>query len=345
MTLTKLRSQEIRAAMLQMAATSATENKNLTVSLVIPTKNEAKNLPYVLPRIPSIVTELILVDADSTDGTVEVARRLYPKVRVVGQTGRGKGNALRAGFDAAEGDIIVMLDADGSMAPEEIPAYIGALIAGADYAKGSRFMHGGGTVDMEPHRYLGNLGLTLMVRALFGGMYTDLCYGYCAFRRSVLPDLNLTSDGFEIETEMNVRALMAGIRVVEVPSFESERIYGTSNLNAIKDGFRVLNVILQEKFINNTSSKKERIGWTKDEFTPAMRLLIEEATNLDHQRPQLPELVYINAVNSIKAASLDLLNQESAHPGVRRQQEIYRQSGDKMWRFLDSETGNNPEIH
>lgn len=334
----------MRAALLKMAAPSAVVGTPLTVSLIIPTKNEAKNLPYVLPRIPAIVTELILVDANSTDGTVEVARRLYPNVRVVGQTGRGKGNALRAGFEAAQGDIIVMLDADGSMAPEEIPAYIGALLAGADYAKGSRFLHGGGTVDMEPHRYLGNLGLTLAVRALFGGLYTDLCYGYCAFRRSVLPQLNLTSDGFEIETEMNVRALRSGMRVVEVPSFESERIYGKSNLSAIKDGLRVLRVILQERFLNRTLSKKEHARRVKDEFTPAMRLLIEEASNLDTHRAQLPQFVYSNAVETLKAASSDLLNRESTHPGVRRQQEIYRQSGDRLWRFLDADGERSQDL-
>src|SRR6058998_2153306 len=89
-----------------------------TVSVVIPAMNEAENLPYVLPRIPAWVHEVILVDGNSTDGTVEVARQLWAGIRIVRQQGRGKGAALRSGFAAATGDIIVMLDADGSTDPE-----------------------------------------------------------------------------------------------------------------------------------------------------------------------------------------------------------------------------------
>ena len=141
------------------------------VSVVIPARNEAKNLPYVLPRIPFWVHEVILVDGNSTDGTADVARALIPTIRVVGQDGKGKGNALRAGFAACTGDIIVMLDADGSTDPAEIPSYVGALFSGADFAKGTRFIQGGGTSDMEFHRKAGNWGLTALVRILFGGNY------------------------------------------------------------------------------------------------------------------------------------------------------------------------------
>ncbi|GAB5491932.1 MAG: hypothetical protein Phog2KO_21470 [Phototrophicaceae bacterium] len=211
------------------------------VSVVVPAMNEAKNLPHVLPRIPGWVHEIILVDGNSSDDTVAVAKQLCPnKLRCITQSGRGKGTALRDGFAAATGDIIVMIDADGSMLPEEIPLFVGALVSGADFVKGSRFMQGGGTDDMEFYRYLGNLGFTLAVKLLFGSQYSDLCYGYAAFWRRVLPALKLESTGFEIETEMNIRALKANLRVAEVPSFEDERIYGTSNLNTIRDGFRVL---------------------------------------------------------------------------------------------------------
>src|SRR5438477_4368808 len=90
------------------------DKRELRVSVVIPAINEATNLPYVLPRIPTWVSEVLLVDGRSTDGTVEVARKLLPDIRIVTQRGRGKGDALRCGFEAAAGDIIVMLDADGS---------------------------------------------------------------------------------------------------------------------------------------------------------------------------------------------------------------------------------------
>src|SRR4051794_37568815 len=219
-----------------------------SVSVVIPALNEAENLPHVLPRIPTWVDEVILVDGHSTDDTVAVARALLPDVRIVAQEGRGKGAALRTGFAAATGDIIVMLDADGSTDPAEIPAYVGALLCGADFAKGSRFMQGGGTADMPRHRRLGNAAFVQTVRLLFGGRYSDLCYGYNAFWARVIPMLQLDGDGFEIETMMNVRALRAGLKIAEVPSFEAARVYGEGRLRTIPDGWRVLKTIFSERF-------------------------------------------------------------------------------------------------
>jgi glycosyltransferase involved in cell wall biosynthesis len=223
-------------------------NSNVTVSVVVPALNEAENLPHVLPRIPKWVHEIILVDGHSVDGTAEVAAKLCPSIRIVQQEGRGKGAALRTGFAAATGNIIVMLDADGSTDPAEIPYYVGALLSGADFAKGSRFLQGGGTADMPLYRKMGNWAFVMMVRALFGGKYSDLCYGYNAFWAYCLPYLELNGDGFEIETMMNVRALQAGLNVAEVPSFEAKRIYGEGRLRTIPDGWRVLRTIFQERF-------------------------------------------------------------------------------------------------
>jgi glycosyltransferase involved in cell wall biosynthesis len=233
--------------------TGATPNplparSTVTVSVVVPALNEAENLPHVLPRIPQWVHEIILVDGHSVDGTAEVAAKLCPDIRIVQQEGRGKGAALRSGFAAATGDIIVMLDADGSTDPAEIPYYVGALLSGADFAKGSRFLQGGGTADMPLYRKMGNWAFVMMVRVLFGGKYSDLCYGYNAFWSYCLPHLELDGDGFEIETMMNVRALQAGLNVAEVPSFEAKRIYGEGRLRTIPDGWRVLRTIIQERF-------------------------------------------------------------------------------------------------
>ncbi len=216
------------------------------VSVVIPALNEAENLPLVLPRIPDDVHEIILVDGESVDRTIDVARSLIPHVRIVRQESRGKGAALRSGFAAATGDIVVMLDADGSTDPGEIPRFVHALLGGADFAKGSRFLHAGGTADMPFHRRLGNQFFVVLVRILFGGRYSDLCYGYNAFWRRCLPLLALDGDGFEIETMMNLRALKSGLRIHEVPSFEARRVYGNSNLRAIPDGIRVIRTIFRE---------------------------------------------------------------------------------------------------
>jgi glycosyltransferase involved in cell wall biosynthesis len=218
-----------------------------TISIVVPALNEAENLQYVLPRIPADIHEVILVDGHSHDDTISVAQRLRPDIKVVVQDGYGKGAALRSGFAAASGDIIVMLDADASTDPGEIPRFVDALVAGADFAKGSRFLPGGGTVDMPLHRRLGNGSFVLLVRLLFGGRYTDLCYGYNAFWRYTLPALALDGDGFEIETMMNVRALRSGLVITEVPSFESKRAYGAGRLRTIPDGWRVLRTIVRER--------------------------------------------------------------------------------------------------
>jgi glycosyltransferase involved in cell wall biosynthesis len=217
-----------------------------TISVVIPTLNEADNLPRVLPKIPDWVDEVLLVDGCSTDNTVGVARELRPDIHIVMQEGCGKGAALRSGFAVATGDIIVMLDADGSTDPAEIPAFVGALMAGADFAKGSRFAQGAGTADMPRYRKFGNWVFVKLVRLFFGGQYSDLCYGYNAFWKDVLPQLELDGDGFEIETIMNVRALRAGLKISEVPSFEAERVYGAGRLRAIPDGWRVLKAIFRE---------------------------------------------------------------------------------------------------
>ncbi len=222
--------------------------KEATVTVVVPAMNEAENLRVFLPKLKGMGYEVLLVDGNSKDNTIQVAKEIMPTIKVVQQRGKGKGAALRTGFEAATGDIIVMIDADCSMDPAEIPAFVGALKAGADFAKGSRFIQGGGTVDMEFYRKAGNWGLMMLVRILYGGTYSDLCYGYNAFWKSVLPKLQLEGDGFEIETEMNIRALKADLRIFEIPSFEAERIYGVSNLNTIKDGWRVLMKILTEKF-------------------------------------------------------------------------------------------------
>lgn len=239
-------------------------HEGVRVSAVIPTLDEADNLRHVLPRLPSIVTEVIIVDGHSKDGTVEEARRLRPDVRVVYADRRGKGAALIAGFEAATGDIIVALDADGSTDPAEIPAYVGALLAGADYAKGSRFMQGAGTADMSWYRKLGNFGFVTIVRLLFGGTYSDLCYGYNAFWKHSLDHIQPQGDGFEIETVMNVRALRAGLKVVEVASYEACRMSGESRLKTFPDGFRVLKAIFREWLGQN---RPERLPETAENVT------------------------------------------------------------------------------
>jgi glycosyltransferase involved in cell wall biosynthesis len=215
----------------------------------------------VLKALPEGLHEVILVDGHSTDGTIEVARIHRPDVKVIQQTRRGKGNALACGFAQITGDIVVMLDADGSADPGEIPAFVAALATGAEFAKGTRFDAGGRSHDITRFRRFGNAGLNRLVNLLFRTRYTDLCYGYNAFRSDLLPVLDLPpvepvtnspevrlwGDGFEIETLINVRVAQAGVRITEVGSTELPRLNGVSNLRAIPDGIRVLRTILAER--------------------------------------------------------------------------------------------------
>jgi glycosyltransferase involved in cell wall biosynthesis len=213
------------------------------VTIVIPAKDEARNVAWVLRRLPPGIDEVILVDGHSKDDTIAVARAVRPDLVVATERGPGKGAAMRTGMDMASGDVIVTIDADGSMDPVELDRYLDAA-RDADLVKGSRFAKDGGTEDMSPIRRLGNRVLLALVNLLYGAHLTDLCYGFCAVRRSALGVLALRSDGFEIETEMTVRALRAGLRVGEVPSFELPRRYGTSHLSAFFDGWRVLATLL-----------------------------------------------------------------------------------------------------
>jgi glycosyltransferase involved in cell wall biosynthesis len=231
------------------------------VSVVVPALNEARNLPHVFARMPPNVHEVILVDGYSVDDTVAVARHLRPDVRVVRQNRTGKGNALACGFAAATGDIIAMVDADGSADPGEIPQFVKALLKGADFAKGTRFATGGGSSDITRVRSLGNRVLTAFFNLCYRRDYSDLCYGFNVFWRCHVPTLGLDAtspppcdgdgrlwgDGFEVETLIHIRVAKAGLVVAEVPSFEHPRIHGVSNLNAFHDGIRVLKTILIER--------------------------------------------------------------------------------------------------
>jgi glycosyltransferase involved in cell wall biosynthesis len=232
-----------------------------SVSVVVPALNEARNIPHVFERIPQDVHEVILVDGFSVDDTVAVARQLRPDVRILRQTRMGKGNAVACGVAAATGDIVAMVDADGSADPAEIPGFVEALLAGADFAKGSRFLKGGGSSDITRLRTFGNHLLTTFFNVCYGRRYTDLCYGFNVFWRRHAPvigldatspppmygDGRLWGDGFEIETLIHVRVAKAGLVVAEVPSFEHPRIHGVSNLSAFRDGRRVLKTILSER--------------------------------------------------------------------------------------------------
>ena len=270
------------------------------VSVVVPTLNEARNLPHVFARLPADIHEVIVVDGRSVDDTIAVVRQLRPDVRVVQQTRRGKGNALACGFAAATGDVIAMVDADGSADPGEIPNFVRALLSGADFAKGTRFAAGGGSSDITRLRALGNRLLGAVVNLCYGTHYSDLCYGFNVFWEKYVPVLGLDvtsppsrrgdgrlwGDGFEIETLIHLRIVAEGLRVAEVPSFEHSRIHGVSNLDAFSDGLRVLTTILVERHRARRRHRPRRRA-------SGARIAVVPARDLIHMETALVRTLYV----------------------------------------------------
>jgi glycosyltransferase involved in cell wall biosynthesis len=218
------------------------------ISVMIPTLNEAGNLPYVINTIPAWVDEIVIVDGRSRDDTLRVARVLAPNIRVVKEAKPGKGAAMRAGFEAATGDFIIALDADGSMDGGEIGKFRDAFLAGAEYVKGTRFGPGGGSADITAFRRFGDGGICFLMRLLYGARYSDATYGYIGIRADCVAKLGIDSDGFEVETLIGIRARRARLLTTEVPCFEANRIHGTSNLHAARDGLRIFRLIVSERF-------------------------------------------------------------------------------------------------
>lgn len=265
-----------------------------------------------------------------------MARTLRPDIRIIIQKGRGKGAALRQGITEAAGDIIVTLDADGSTDPVEIPSFVGALLAGADFAKGSRFIQGGGTADMPLYRMIGNWGLVILVDLLFGVHFTDITYGYNAFWRNHRDSLALEIDGWASEIVSNIRVARRKLRVTEVASFEYSRVVGSGKLSAFSAGWVILKAILRERFTPTCAELVDIKSSGNESFSSAIQVLLAEAVHLARSRERLSPLAYTCAQESIKSAFEIFLKTDTDEKGrllQRRYQKHY--SAAKFWTFLE----------
>ena len=219
------------------------------VGVIIPTLNEEKTIASVIERTKFYVDKILVIDGGSEDRTVEIAKEIG--IDVVFQESRGKGAAMREAFDHIDSEFIVVLDADGSMRPEEIPNFLKGIYSGADIVKGSRFIYNGDSEDITFFRRFGNSLFISLINLMWGTNYTDLCYGFMAFRKDAIEKLSpiLRSKGFGIETEIIIKAKKLGLRTVEVPSVELKRLFGNSKLNTFRDGLKILMTILREIFL------------------------------------------------------------------------------------------------
>jgi glycosyltransferase involved in cell wall biosynthesis len=231
-----------------LTASKLSENKHAGITVIIPTLNEEKSIADLIRELyGGGFSNILVIDGNSTDCTAEVAMELG--VNVIYQNGKGKGDALRQAFSYKElSDWVVMIDADGSMNPHEILSFLEHLGNGTDVVKGSRFLPEGFSKDMTLFRKIGNKFFLFLVNLLWNANYTDLCYGYAAFKKDSLDKIYplLKSKNFEIETEIFIKAKKLGLRVKEVPSGELRRRFGKSNLDGFGDGFKILKTIVHE---------------------------------------------------------------------------------------------------
>lgn len=221
-------------------------NKPPKITVIVPTFNEEKNLPHVLPKIPPIIDEVLLVDRHSTDNTVAIAKYLYPNIKVIFQDGKGKGNAITCGAKAATGDYFLVLDADGSQATEEIPFYVEKAKEGYDLVKGSRYLPGAGSTDESFFRkILIRIG-QIIANKLWNTNFSDICYGMFLIDREKYLSLDIKARGFDIEWELMAKASRKKLTIAEIPAIEKNRLHGKSRLLWFRDGWPIVRTIFRE---------------------------------------------------------------------------------------------------
>jgi glycosyltransferase involved in cell wall biosynthesis len=229
----------------------------MKVSVIVPTLNEVGNIENILNNIArERIDELVVVDGYSQDGTIELVKRLGH--RLILQEGKGLGKAIISGIKATSGEVIVIVDADGSHDPKYIPALIDKINKGYDVVVGSRYISGpevknlffrnkySSSYDDTFIRELGNRFFTYLCRKLYQLDIHDVLMGFKAFKRSILEKVVLNEEGQQFDAEILIKAKKAGFRIGEIPVIEHKRSYGKSKLSVPYHGFKVLSVIMQE---------------------------------------------------------------------------------------------------
>jgi glycosyltransferase involved in cell wall biosynthesis len=219
-------------------------------TVIVPAFNEEENLPFVLPLIPDLpeIDEVLLVDGHSADKTIEVARKILPRIKVISQDGSGKGDAIVCGARAATGDCFLILDADGSQMPGEIPLYIERAKAGFDLVKGSRYMKGGSSEEATWDRMLITRTAQFVANTLWRTKYTDICYGMFLIDRNKFFKLDIQSQRHDVEWEIMIKATRQKLKIVEVPAHEAKRISGVSHVSYTRDGYLIARAVFRESF-------------------------------------------------------------------------------------------------
>lgn len=217
-------------------------------TLIITTRNEITGVTTLLPKLPlTQFDEVIAIDLESHDGTVEYLKSLG--IRVIAQTKPGRGIAARMAAEAATGEILVWFAPDGNEDPDDLLKLRDLIMSGADMAIASRFLPGARNEEDKSWwrpRAWANKTFTLAVRLIWGGQITDTINGYRSMRRDKFLELKTDEVGFSIEFQMSIRALKLGMKIVEFPTTEGDRIGGHSTAYTIPTGLKVLRAYLRE---------------------------------------------------------------------------------------------------
>lgn len=220
------------------------------VWLVIPTLNEAATLAAVIEAARPYCDEILVIDGNSSDGTLEIARVAGVRVEIIAE--RGKGRALRRALEIVAAPITVFIDADGSHDPNDMPRLIAPIVADeADMVVGSRWTGGSDELHGDMNKWLRRNGsrlLTTLVNLRFGGRMSDIQNGFRALRTEVGRDIGLQENDFTIEQEMVMKFLAGHFRVINVPAHEYARQGGEPKLNLGKVWFRFGVVVLKHLF-------------------------------------------------------------------------------------------------
>jgi len=221
----------------------------MKVTLIIPTRNEEGCIGKVLKEVPrKIVDEIIVVDGHSKDNTIKEAKKnLKPrKDMIFTQKNIGYGAAFIEGFKKASGDVIIMMDADGSHNPADIPFLVNKIKEGYEYVMASRYAIGGRSNDDTFIRWFGNQLFTKLTNIVHNMRVTDSLYLFTAITKDGLGKLELKTPGFEFCTEIVVKAHRTGLRFAEIPAIERARFNGESKVNALWHGLKILKTVINK---------------------------------------------------------------------------------------------------
>jgi exopolysaccharide biosynthesis polyprenyl glycosylphosphotransferase len=232
-----------RSSRFERPADRAAPAAKPAISVVVPVLHAAVDPTRVLEGLPEDLHEILLVDAAPTTAVADRALALRPDLTVVRANLLESAEALAGGLHSARGDIVVVLAADGSADPGQIPAFVQALQEGADYVKGSRFLPGAAGAHLGAQGRAANRILSGLVNALYGTSYTDVSNGSVAFWSYCLPRLDLDGGATDVQTLLNLRAARAGLRVTEVACPRAEAADSSA-----PDSARIVGTLVRERF-------------------------------------------------------------------------------------------------